>query len=171
MRVKPPQALLFSKGPVSVVLNLRYVKKLFRFKLMILKPGIIKDNNSKCQYQKIVVINVNICVTLKSNRTCVFWWEVVKRASKYSTTDIVMYACQMKTRTYESHQLNTNLNGLSYFKGRNFHGQKLSRVSKIAKFREFKFREFHSMKKFYGKNFRDFMKIFIFLMAITFAND
>ena len=50
----------------------------------------------------------------------------------------------------------------SYFKGRNFRGQKLSRVSKIAKFREFKFREFHSMKKIYGKNFRDFMKIFIF---------
>ena len=31
---------------------------------------------------------------------------------------------------------------LKYFKGRNFRVQKLSRVSKIAKFREFKFREF-----------------------------
>ena len=49
-----------------------------------------------------------------------------------------------------------------YFKGRNFRGQKLSRVSKIVTFREFKFREFHFMKKIYGKNFRDFMKIFIF---------
>ena len=43
-----------------------------------------------------------------------------------------------------------------YFKGRNFRGQKLSRVSKIAKFRDFKFREFHVMKKIHGKNFRDF---------------
>ena len=47
---------------------------------------------------------------------------------------------------------------LDYFKGRNFRGQKLSRGSKIAKFREFKFREFHVMKKIHGKNFRDFWK-------------
>ena len=49
----------------------------------------------------------------------------------------------------------------SYFKGRNFRGQKLSRVSKIAKFRKFKFREFHFMKKIHEKNFCDFLKIFI----------
>ena len=38
-----------------------------------------------------------------------------------------------------------------YFKGRNFRGQKLLWVSKIAKFREI-----------FGKNFREFSKIFIF---------
>ena len=42
---------------------------------------------------------------------------------------------------------------LSYFKGRNIRRQKLSRVSKIAKFRELKFREFHFMKKIHGKTF------------------
>ena len=46
--------------------------------------------------------------------------------------------------------------GITYFKGRNFCGQKLSRGSKIEKFREFKFRAFHVMKKIHGKNFRDF---------------
>ena len=58
--------------------------------------------------------------------------------------------------------LHTSVYDILYFNGRHFRGQKLSRVPKIAKFREFKFREFHLMKKIYGKNFRDFLKILIF---------
>ena len=55
----------------------------------------------------------------------------------------------------------------SYFKGRNFRGQKLWRGSKIANFREFKFRKFHVMKKIHGKTFAIFRKSF-FLDANNF---
>ena len=48
-----------------------------------------------------------------------------------------------------------------YFKGRNFRGQKVSRDWKIAKFRDFNFRDFEFLNKNYRKNFREFFKIFI----------
>ena len=59
-----------------------------------------------------------------------------------------------------------------YFKGRKFREQKVlqdnsyyfkgRKFRETPKFRGFKFREFYFLNKIYGKNLRDFLKIFIF---------
>ena len=124
--------------------------------------------NTKCAI--FITHSLNLILIYKKRNFFIFI-VIKRRYAKVSHVRPSLYVLRVHLNSLHCRRVLILILWCSYIKrlqmkitlrAESFARPKVSRDRKFAKFRGFKFRKFYFLTKIYGKNFCDFLKIFIF---------